>query len=797
MDPQSHTTSHDGKKLTKEERIALRAARVQAKKNKEDSRGGSALRDRANDRDDTRAHMSKAQITQSRNTVDQTKASAEVSVSDVQVDREMSENVRRRHERLLREERFERLEKELEESRKINEEIESRWEEVAQKNIPQELYAAISAQYKKASALLQQKDEMIQYLQHQLKTKDEEYVDLLAKQQEDIQVILRRMSENFARFLETCRSELHTIEETFLKERSELLEKNHVEMEALFEKRRKMELVIMESRSVRSKKFEQELMEIRSRDAEDYNALKIDLETSIALFEQQLEEMRATYQLNSEKLEYNHSVLIERDIENKATVEHHRQRMRRLKESLSTIRSRFLKQDQFFKNENVNLTEEYRRMTESFKDLQRKYAHFVLVDTRKYAEVWQMNEEQVMAIVHKVLQADRLIHHQILGTEWRPPLLPEDLARVTSEDGQVQIEAITSSMIFLAGERIHAAQIQANNQAKQAAGEVGATMNMIIDGKLVSTSASGSTPNNNNNNAAPSAGAGGSSGSSSGSSAPSGSKFSLGQIKSVLELLGQEVSFLFDSRLQETIQALHERPSTARSSDMDGGGASSSSADVKDEENMYKSDALLTALGVEDREDLDSLVGLFFDPNTASGSTPESEKATPTVHPNDVSKIIREFINKRQQVKTSGKEDTSANPNANANAGANAAGKDDSTATAGGGGGAAAASVAPAKSHDSVSHEKRARRKERERLFWYRLGHIVSSQTRSIWDALESWQNQYNHLLEQRAKLIEETTDLAKQNEELKLLLQQYLNSKVNQELEIPPTRLLRVNGQQ
>jgi hypothetical protein len=44
--------------------------------------------------------------------------------------------------------------------------------------------------------------------------------------------------------------------------------------------------------------------------------LKIRLETDIQNLEQHLETMRATYQLNTEKLEYNYRVLVERDHEN-------------------------------------------------------------------------------------------------------------------------------------------------------------------------------------------------------------------------------------------------------------------------------------------------------------------------------------------------------------------------------------------------------------------------------------------------------------------------------------------------
>lgn len=61
-----------------------------------------------------------------------------------------------------------------------------------------------------------------------------------------------------------------------------------------------------------------------------------------------------------------------------------------------------------------------------------------------------------------------------------------------------------------------------------------------------------------------------------------------------------------------------------------------------------------------------------------------------------------------------------------------------------------------------------------------------------MWNALESSLLEYNTILNERAEIVAETRQLTEQNEQLKLLLEQYLSSKINQELNIPPTHVLQ-----
>ena len=63
-----------------------------------------------------------------------------------------------------------------------------------------------------------------------------------------------------------------------------------------------LKLVIFQNRLKLREEQQALIDELRMRDAEDVHATKIKLETDVQVLEQQLESMRASYQLNQEKL---------------------------------------------------------------------------------------------------------------------------------------------------------------------------------------------------------------------------------------------------------------------------------------------------------------------------------------------------------------------------------------------------------------------------------------------------------------------------------------------------------------
>merc|ERR1719262_1672960 len=101
----------------------------------------------------------------------------------------------------------------------------------------------------------------------------------------------------------------------------------------------------LEERQMREREFQMKTDTLRINHADEFNQSKIALEKSIQDLEQHLEKMMATYQLNKEKLEYNLQVLTERYKEHSAIKLQYKNRLQRLRETLNTLMSRYLKMD--------------------------------------------------------------------------------------------------------------------------------------------------------------------------------------------------------------------------------------------------------------------------------------------------------------------------------------------------------------------------------------------------------------------------------------------------------------------
>jgi len=213
-------------------------------------------------------------------------------------------------------------------------------------------------------------------------------------------------------------------------------------------------------------------------------------------------------------------------------------------------------------------------------------------------------------------------------------------------------------------------------------------------------------------------------------------KYSSSKVKKVLDLIKEETQFLLDLNVREQLADL---PAEQR--------------------DVLQLDALLRYLGVEGQGDVDLLVQVFY-----HGQEEDDEALM--VDADDVLQLLKDFMQEKENLRI--------------------------------------ADVAPDKKKGKArtqqggsesDADRKARRRREERKFWERMGHVIPDMNLRVWRALDVFLKRYYELLQKRSKAIDGAVGVQKQNEELKSLLDQYLGSKVNEELQVPPTHVISVVG--
>uniref|UniRef100_A0A8W4FBP8 Dynein regulatory complex protein 1 n=1 Tax=Sus scrofa TaxID=9823 RepID=A0A8W4FBP8_PIG len=613
-------------------------------------------------------------------------------VTNIQVAADIREIHRRVEEEEIKRQRLEKLENEVKTSQDKFDEITVKWEEGKQKRIPQELWEILNTQQVHCAGLIEDKNKLISELQQELKMKDDQYVKDLKKQADDICLLLERMEEQVKNVMKTFRQELHHIEKAFEVERHELLTSNKKKWERALQAHNAKELEYLMSRIKKVEDYEQQLNRQRIWDCEEYNVIKIKLEQDVQILEQQLQQMKATYQLNQEKLEYNFQVLKKRDEESTVIKSQQKRKINRLHDVLNNLRSKYNKQIKQFQEENQSLTSDYKRLVLQFKEMQKAMRHFALIDDKQFREIWLMNEEEAKELISRALDVDRIIHTHHLGLPWTAPdfWFLKNVGPISQQQHKSATQ-ILEEVLMRAEEE----------GAEEAASETESYLELP---KQVSAKTT----------------------------------------RRILMLLCDETGFLIESKLLSLLLPLE-----------------------KNECYLLRLDALFS-------DDLYKLVHFFLkyqahhsppiqeqtslvsalepeellDHGGGEGSLKEPPRSPVLIHPNDVLKILEAFVMGLRKPRDF---------------------------------------RAPAKLLKGV------RDASEDSEYWRALTTVIPAATLSLWDVLYTALEKYHLVLTQRAELLIENRSLEQQNTELQQLLQQYLDSKVNSELQVPPTHVFRM----
>ena len=402
----------------KDDRVAARRARIAARlKAKREAEDPSLIEPEP----EPEPTAEETQVKTSKRALARLKAQGFDDVTDVKAVAVAREANRRGERDTRRVERRNRIEQERTETAQRDGEVAGEWDKLRKLKVAHELNVAIQAQKALCDEIVSSKDALIAEMTEELDKEDEAYERNIRRQEEEVDETLRRMNVRYNELSAAYVAEFDEIERVFLEERRAALEANKETLERLFKQRDDAEIKFMESTGDIADAYRTELEKHEADDAEEFSLLKIRLESDIGNLQRHLADMKSTYLLNAEKLEYNYRVLVERDHENAGTLQIQRRKIAKTREKLMKAKDSFAAMDKKFSDENMRLTDDHRRVTEQFKELEIKFRTFQANDRKKFKEVWAMKEEEMGRKVKRALDADRVLHEQHLGMVWHAP----------------------------------------------------------------------------------------------------------------------------------------------------------------------------------------------------------------------------------------------------------------------------------------------------------------------------------------------------------------------------------------
>ena len=402
----------------KDDRVAARRARIAARlKAKREAEDPSLIEPEP----EPEPTAEETQVKTSKRALARLKAQGFDDVTDVKAVAVAREANRRGERDTRRVERRNRIEQERTETAQRDGEVAGEWDKLRKLKVAHELNVAIQAQKALCDEIISSKDALIAEMTEELDKEDEAYERNIRRQEEEVDETLRRMNARYNELSAAYVAEFDEIERVFLEERRAALEANKETLERLFKQRDDAEIKFMESTGDIADAYRTELEKHEADDAEEFSLLKIRLESDIGNLQRHLADMKSTYLLNAEKLEYNYRVLVERDHENAGTLQIQRRKIAKTREKLMKAKDSFAAMDKKFSDENMRLTDDHRRVTEQFKELEIKFRTFQANDRKKFKEVWAMKEEEMGRKVKRALDADRILHEQHMGMVWHAP----------------------------------------------------------------------------------------------------------------------------------------------------------------------------------------------------------------------------------------------------------------------------------------------------------------------------------------------------------------------------------------
>ncbi|KAI8439455.1 hypothetical protein MSG28_013235 [Choristoneura fumiferana] len=208
-------------------------------------------------------------------------------------------------------------------------------------------------------------------------------------------------------------------------EREAMVDHNNKRWEALYKQRDKEEVAHMEYKFEQLEAHKQEMEAIMWDHHEKFREAKIELESLIQELQKELEKLKSTCIINTEKIGYNYQVLKKREEENVFVRSQQKRKLNKMSDVANSLRAKIRKAAEDGAIEEIKADSEIIKLMQAMDDLEKKSGHFSHVNNYKFSQVWRMSaargemstaDQLLMAEADEIMQKCGDVNVGMVGT---------------------------------------------------------------------------------------------------------------------------------------------------------------------------------------------------------------------------------------------------------------------------------------------------------------------------------------------------------------------------------------------
>jgi dynein regulatory complex protein 1 len=256
-------------------------------------------------------------------------------------------------------------------------------------------------------------------LEQEVMKGDHEYVDKDAEHNRMIDSFVQQMRQQENDLREAMASKYNKVLSSYEQERSTTLIQIQKEVKQLAARRQEKEQNLMKQTIQHALDNRENLEELRRNFAHEYLMIRTSFETRLEAAQKEYEDRLAQFNFSKEQLDYDYRILQENEEEHQEKLKLQAKKMVRQRDCLRTLQRKYREDDARFERQNAEITKDYKRIAQSYRELQLRFRNVAYTDFNAFREVWNLNERRLHELVVKILEADKVVMQQQLGKEPR------------------------------------------------------------------------------------------------------------------------------------------------------------------------------------------------------------------------------------------------------------------------------------------------------------------------------------------------------------------------------------------